>query len=255
MDASRRNLTRTLLTSLVILIGCSTAVALVCSSRILAYYFARQMNHDDPRLALTPQPLTDYGANLTEGMSFSEFGYDFEVPWKDVDKVRRFKSLTMISFKSGQTVTFFDPQQTVDRIKIMREAAVPTGKDVSVLFGSEAMASNYQLLNTILSTTQRPISILTPSKELVRNWMLLTSKQSELINDPSHIYSIETPRVRGFQKGDPFRDQKATILNLFVDKQDHELQLWVAMKESPARITQADINRIVQTLHPSSDPK
>ena len=44
MDTGRHNLARTLLTSLVILIGCSTALALVCSSRILAYYFARQMN-------------------------------------------------------------------------------------------------------------------------------------------------------------------------------------------------------------------
>jgi hypothetical protein len=188
-------------------------------------------------------------------MSFSHFGYEFEAPWKDVNNVQTFKSLTRIYFKSGRTIVFFDPKQTLDRLKVMRDAATQKGKDLRVLFGSEVPASNYQLLNTILSTTPHHVSLLSPSNDLVRNSILLTFKRSELVNEPRCVYSIETQNLRGFQKGDPLRDEKATILDLF-NERDQDLELWVAMqKGASARITQADINRIVQTLHPIPEPR
>jgi hypothetical protein len=213
------------------------------------------MNQNDPRLALIPQPLKDYTASLQEGMSFSQFGYEFQVPWKDLDRVRNLKSLTMISFKSGKTVVLYDPKETLDRLKVMRDAATQEGKDLRVLFGSEVPASNYQLLNTILSTTPHHVSLLSPSNDLVRNSILLTFKRSELVNEPTCVYSIETQNLRGFQKGDPLRDEKATILDLF-NERDQDLELWVAtQKGASATVTQADINRIVQTLHPIPEQK
>jgi hypothetical protein len=240
-------------TSTWILIGCAAVLALVCSSHILTYYFAREANHNDPLLTLTPQPLKDYRASSQGGMSFSQFGYAFEVPWRDLDKVDNRKSVTRIYFKGGQVVLFFDPKQTVNRLKVMQDAAAQNGKDLRVLFGSEVPTSNYQVLSAILSTTPYRVSLLTPTNTLVRISILLTFKHTELINQPTSVYSVETHNLRGFQKGDPLRAERATILDLF-NEQDQDLELWVAtQKGSSAIITQADINRIVQSLHPTSE--
>jgi len=251
MATDQGNLSSKLTVSAAILICCVAAFAVLYGPRLIAYHYLRQMYRDEPTLALTPQPLKDYGANPQEGMSFSQFGYAFDAPWKDVDTVRNFKSLTLISFKSGQTVVFYDPKQTIDPLKVIRETTAQNGKDLGVLFGRDVPTSNYQVLNTVLSTTPDDYSLLWLSNDLVRHSILLTIKHGELVNGVSRVYSIETEGLRGFQKGDPLHDEKATIVDLF-DKQDHHFELWfVTQKGASARITQADINRVIETIRPA----
>jgi hypothetical protein len=243
MAADQSTLSRKLTVSAAIVICCAAAFAVVYGPRFIVYHFARDTYHD-PLLAVIPQPLKDYTVNSREGMSFSQFGYEFEAPWKDVDRVDNLKSLTRIYFKGGQFVLFFDPNQKIDRLKVMQDAAAQNGKDLRVLFGSEIPASNYQALNTILSTTPHHESHLIPSNDLVRNGLLLALKRSELVNGASCLYSVGTQNLLGFQKGDP------------LDKRDRHFEVWVgAQKGTSARITQADINRIVQTLHPIPEQK
>jgi len=248
--AAEQPKTSRILTALAgIAICCTVALALFYGPRLIVYYY---LHRDEPVFTLTPQSLSDHATNAQEGRSFSQFGYEFEVPWKDVDRVDNLKSVARIYFKSGPVLIFFDPQKRIDRIKAL-DATTQNGNALRVLFGPRAPISNYELLKAILSTTPQDVSPLTGTNDLFRNSMLLTLKLSELPNGVSYLYSIETPSFRGFQKGDPLHDKKVIILDLF-NRQDHELELWVGrQQETSATITQADINRIVQTLHPTSE--
>lgn len=220
-------------------LACATLFAVFYGFQTWAWYQTRRMFREEPQLAIVPQPLKDTTVNAAEGKDLVCFGYRFEVSWNDVDRVDEGKTFHRIIFKSGRVLIFFDPKEKIDRVAVMQESRP--------LFGPEAMASNYNLEKTILSVTPDRVSLRMPRNEAMGNFLLLGFKTVEIRKDESGLYSIEGRDVRGFQKGEPSRD-RVTFLDLFDDK-DHEFELWIASdKQGKAKITQADLNRIIQTL-------
>jgi len=226
-------------------------LAIFLGPRLVGYEILRSMRHGQPQLAMVPQPLKDTTASSAEGMAFSRFGYEFEIPWKDLSKINDYKTAASIFFKSGRVVMFMDPKQQIDRIKIMNEEAAKKGRDLQAVFGSEIVASNYQFVKAALSMTPNQVSMFKPGNEAARDLILLGNKGTEIVNAESGLYSVEANGFRGFQKGDPSRGEGRTLLELF-DDQDHELVLMISTgNRTTAPVTQADVNCILQTLHPS----
>lgn len=227
-------------------LACAVLFAVFYGPQSWASYEARRMLREEPRLAMVPQPVKDTAVNPEPGKSFSCFGYTFEVPWKDVDRIDNGKTLERIVFKSGRVLLLFDPKEKTDRIKTLQGG--------SALFGAEAMASNYNLENAILFMTPDKVSLRLSRNEAIRNTMFLMIKSTELKKEESALYSVQSRDLRGFQKGEPSRD-KVIFLELF-DDQDREVEVLVAPdKQGRAKITQADVNRIIQTIHPAAESK
>jgi len=105
----------------------------------------RRPNHgssqlrEDPSLARVPEPLPTSQTAQAAGQKFALYGVEFQVPW-------------------GSTLR-------VDRIKVLHENS--RGQEPERLFGSEAMRSNYALVNEILRVTPQDISLRIPRIQLV----------------------------------------------------------------------------------------
>ena len=245
---SRKKFTTALSLAVLAVLCGSALLAIFLGSRLLAYDMVRRMARQEPRLSLVPQPLPVSAASSGTGMTFSRFGYSLEAPWQDLDRIDDHRSSSVILFKSGRSVTVIDPMQQVDRIKMVRDQAAKDGQNPQDSFAPETLASNYQFVNAALSMTPGRVSLLMPSKNMVKDSILLGIKGAEIANADTGLYAVKVHGWRGFQKGDPAR-QAATILDLF-DEQDHELKLTITTRDpAAAPITQGDLNRILQTAH------
>jgi len=236
------------------LLVCAALFAFFYGVQASVWYSARQMAREEPRLAMVPQPLRDTTVNTAAGMPLSSFGYTFEVPWKDVGQVKERGQITSVVFKSGPAIVFFNPSGTTDLVKALQGRDPTQAQQLRALYGQETMASDYDLEKAILSMTPDRVSIFMPRKQAIVNSTLLMMKSVKMRKEQSALYLVQTPNLRGFQKGDPSRDE-TTFLELF-DNQDHRFEVWIAADKAGAvKITQADVNRIIQTLHPIAEAK
>ena len=228
---------------------CATVLGFIfLGSRLFAFDMVRRMRNEHPELAAVPQPLPDSTVNPAEGMSLARFGYAFEVPWKDLDGIRDFDSGSAMSFKSGRRVMFMGPKAHVDRIKTIFESSAGSGKDPRSVLGARTLSSNYEFVRASLETDPTRASLLTPTNEIIRASILLLIKYSESTGFKSGLYGLESAGFRGFQKGSPATGENGATLQLF-DADDHEIEIHVATANPTlAPVTQADLNRILQTL-------
>ena len=111
------------------------------------------------------------------------------------------------------------------------------------------MVSNYAFAKASFSMTPQRLSLFMPGMEAKRNIQLLKIKQQH-VYAKTGLYSIQTSKWHGFQTGDPSQNGGSSMLFLF-DDHDHEVRLIFATdKQAKTKVTQADVNRVVQTLLP-----
>jgi hypothetical protein len=124
------------------------------------------------------------------------------------------------------------------------------------IVGNDAAQSDYALERATLEVTPDQFSPLMSKSRAVQQWMLFTMKE-ELIPRGrfSEIYFVNTKEFRGFQYGQPSeRSPKYVDVELFAD--DAQIRIMFGQKPSgPETIAQADINRVVQSLHKVTIPE
>lgn len=74
-------------------------------------------------LWVVPKPLGVVAAAPSKGRTFSYFGYEFESPWTEIKRERKFNSVVVLNYSSGQFISFFDPAQNVNELEVMRQGA------------------------------------------------------------------------------------------------------------------------------------
>jgi hypothetical protein len=209
-----------------------------------------------PAVQKTPVELTDLSISQVPGRKLSYFGYEFEVPWDDLDqgKMKQVGKGQLIAFRSGNALLFSKaaPKEFVQTFL----STTKVGPDkVRSLWGEEALRSDYSLHLLILEATPGEVSLFTRREDAVRSSMLILFKG---IMTPrggeSGIFRVRTDRFQGFQYGDPQARPKLLNVDIFAD--DGGLSFAFAQKGqglSPA-ITQAEINRVIQTVRRLSEP-
>jgi hypothetical protein len=216
----------------------------------MPWYFARQMSRDYPRLSILPRPLPDTTVAAMSRIEVKLFGCSFQMPWAEADKVTEGKSVTLMSFKSGGSLMFFDPVTQTDNIRIMRDAGVKRGVDIERVLGPDIFGSNYDLIAAAIRMTPQQVRLLASRRENARNMALLAVKLSDSPTNSNALYEVQQGEVRGFQMGDPAVAPFDVRLELF-DKSDRHYSLWLNTSKgaiSPS-ITQAQINAIVRSFH------
>ena len=202
-----------------------------------------------PFVKLIPIDLTDLSVSQEPGIKLSYFGYEFEVPWTDIDQ-EKIKIIggnkVIIPFRSGNVLMVWSgpPHELINGLfeqgKIDRDA-------LRKVYGDEALHSDYNFQRLILEATPDKITLFSTSKTVASQALLLMVKAMSVPGDPnSGIFTVQGKEFKGFQYGRP----QTKHLNVELFPEGGHLDLFFDQKTNgPTVISQADINRVLQTIH------
>lgn len=200
---------------------------------------------DQPALWKTPTGLKDLSISNALGRTVSHFGYEFEVPWDDLDEQRTIPggSWEGIQFRSGKSIVFakLAANLTAEQRKLHQ------GR-LERLFEDESLQSDYAFTRAALEATPGDITLFTPSGRAARKIALLLLKSTLILanNSELDIYLIQTKELRGFQCGDPDSRPFEVVDDLYSgETRLHFVFLW---KRDGAAILQPEINRVIQSV-------
>jgi hypothetical protein len=217
------------------------ATMFVLETRYVAWKF--------PAVKKAPVELADLTVSSASGRKLSYFGYEFEVPWDDLDegKTKQAGALQLIVFRSGKVILFsrMAPKEFVETFlsstRIERD-------NFRKLCGDVALESDYSLKRVILEVTPGRINLLTPRPEATRGMTLLMMKGIMIPRGgESGIFRVRNEKFQGFQFGDPKTRPKTMSVEMFGE--DGGLSFIFAQKvEGPIPgFTQEELNRVMQT--------
>jgi hypothetical protein len=204
-----------------------------------------------PFVRRTPVVLPDTSVSQESGTNLSYFGYDFEVPWTDLDKEKTkiiSGNKAIIVFRSGNVLSVWSGQPHEFMDDVLKEANF-SRYDFRKLYGDEALESDYNFKRLILESTPDKITLLNSSQSASSQWVLLMLKAICVPGDPnSGIFVVQGREFKGFQYGRPQNPPRKLSVELFPE--NGHLDLIFGQKQNGTTvISQADINRIVQTIH------
>lgn len=229
----------------IVVIACVTYLWLFGTQ---TFYFleAHNIARKLPFVKRTPIELTDLSISRAPGMRLSYFGYEFEIPWTDIDNEKTRVvggNKALIAFRSGNVFMLWSapPHEFMNGVLEQGKIDRDTFRKV---YGDEALQSDYNFMRLILETTPDKITLLSSTKTAMSQGALLTVKAICVPGDPnSGIFDITGKEFKGFQYGRPQSPPKHLNVELFPD--GGHLDLFFEQKvNGPTLISQADINRV-----------
>jgi hypothetical protein len=232
--------------------GFVTAVLLVLAwvygLQVRSWYRAREMGKSHPVVFLAPRPLPSTNAALEKGLTLTEFGYQWDVPWAKVDTHKTGSSIAVYLFSGGVGLSFWNPAEITTTVQTMKNAVQDANHRFINFLGVQ---TEYDLLNSEMNITPGNISPFMRKQDAFRQGVLLSLKQIELQTKVSAIYSFESKGLRGFQFGDPARDRILEIKSFNADDEEFRFRFAVE-RGSNVKLDQAEINKVVQSLRAAS---
>jgi hypothetical protein len=117
------------------------------------------------------------------------------------------------------------------------------------LYGPEVLRSDYALQKAIFETTPSQIGLLTTRSRAAGLFSVIVVKGVMPPTTDSAIYNIQSNEFKGFQLGNPARRPKKMCLELYKDDAHFEIVIDQSVDGGSSGITQAELNRIIQTAH------
>jgi hypothetical protein len=217
---------------------------------------ARYLAHRTPVVKQTPSALSDTSVSEAVGTSLSYFGYEFKVPWADIDTVatKVYPKRVVIAFKSGLRLMFVSgpPKEFVKTV--LSSGQVDRGTFQRVY--GDVVESDYSLTRFMLESTPDKVTLLTSKKDAVGGAMMLVIKAIAVPTD-SGMFSVTTADFKGFQYGEPRSPSKKIIVDLFADDGSVEFLFFrhdpgpptsLVSIDRPVMISQSEINSVVQSV-------
>jgi hypothetical protein len=221
------------------------------ASIALSFYYARKA---PPIARVVPTYLLDRSVSQAPGTKLSYFGYEFEVPWTDLDdtetrlypKDKPDKVRADLRFRSGLRllVTAIPPKSWAAELAV--DLKVPPQR-VELTFGE----SDYSFCKTVYEFTPEKMNHWSLSERVhARDFFLLLIK-SMVLPGPAEtgIFNLENQNYRGFQIGNPQVRHDGVVVHLFSDEGSVEMIFSQKDYRGASAITQPEINRVVQSLH------
>jgi hypothetical protein len=204
-----------------------------------------------PIASMTPVELGDHTVASGTGTKLSCFGYEFEVPWQDVDtdNIQR-KAMVLVPFRSGLEI-LVGHGSTHDLVDTVIESTKITPQHFRAAYGDGAARSDYGFLSLALNATPAKVRLFASKEDVVRQSTLVLVK-AIIVPGDSGIFEVQANEFRGFQYGDPIKHPKKITVTLY--SADGGIELTFAQRGGKplTAVSQADINRIIQTMHYTS---
>ena len=219
----------------------------------LSFYAARKV---PPVARVVPTDLKDTSVSQAPGTKLSYFGYEFEVPWSDLDQTQTKlypadkpeKTIVVLTFRSGLRLKVSAiPAHEWTRDTDPDIRMVP--RVVAANFGYEAVRSDYSVAKSIYEFTPSRMHYWAwdPGVHSREEALLIIKSIMLLAPADTGIFNIQNQEFKGFQQGNPQVRQAKLEFDLYSDDGSVEFVLYEKDKNS-AGVTQPEINRIVQTL-------
>ena len=239
-------------------------VALLCAAYIWFFGFqtlvlleARYLTRKAPAVSLAPAQLTDLSISRSPGKKLSYFGYEFEVPWSDVDEAKSGPipdtNKAMIVFHSGNSLSVWHGSPRAFLNQVLSNDKIDQNT-LRRIVGDEALQSDFALYRTILQMTPEKMSPFEPQSDAANQALLLLVKG--ICMPPgaeSGIFSVSAGEFSGFQFGRPQNQSGEVSVRLFSATSSLNF-IFVHTAGGPTAISQPDINRLLQTLHKAPSP-
>lgn len=216
----------------------------------LTWIEAKLWTSENPWLATVPQPLQAPTAPA-KGSVLKAFDYEFDSPWPGNPKPVGSLTATQFRYDSGQVIVFFDPASSVDTLGAMKTSSPVDYQKFVTVFAGHPINSNYELYQAVYSASPAQLSPLMDTREALRMNALLLWKLSFGFDLPAdgQFYSFDWGKARGFQFGDPAK-QRPIAVRVFDDRDRQYRFILTTAAGSTGKITQDDIDTIVQTVKP-----
>jgi hypothetical protein len=216
---------------------------------VLSFYSGREA----PTFTrVVPTELKDLSISQASGKKLSYFGYEFEIPWNDLDETQtklypkdKPKCRADLHFHSGLrlVVTAVRPRELVDGLA---EMAKVSPQRIGATFGS----SDYRVIRAIYEFTPDKMTHWSFSQRVYsrEEFLLILKMAATLPSANSGIFNIGNQDFKGFQDGDPRVRQDGVVVQLFADDGSVEFIFSQKNYQNPSGLTQPEINRIIQSL-------
>lgn len=220
----------------------------------LSFYAARKAV---PITRVVPGELKTRTISQAKGVRLSYVGYDFEVPWNDLDQSKTLlypkdkpaKTRAVLVFRSGLRVmvTSLRPRESAETWET--EFQVPA-QNVEAIFGPGSSTSDYIFTRSVYSFTPDHMHHWSVTPPVYARETVLLIAKSLMPSRPAGcgIFNVQTGDYRGFQQGNLDLDREGAIVTLFANDGGVEFLFDAVHYTNPAGLTQPEINRIVHTL-------
>jgi hypothetical protein len=213
-------------------------------------YWARTV----PVIKKVPVELGDLSASSAAGKKLTYFGYEFEVPWDDIDEAKShlIGKIAIVAFRSGNVLSVMSGQPR-ELVKMVQSSGKVDDATFVKLYGNDALNSDYAFLRIMLETTPDQITPFVSKKQAASSAMLLMMKGfAASRRGDSSLFVVRAADMSGFQFGHPSDSSDGFDVELF--SESGELDFVFGQKANgTTKIVQSDINRILRTLHKVSD--
>jgi len=213
----------------------------------------------NPWLNDVPRDLPPPSAPAAKGTQVKTYAYEFVAPWSGLKlmesstQVAASLNFASFHFDSGQVVVFFDPDAQLDTLRSLRNGNPPEYQKFMNVFAEHPIDSNYEMYKAVYSASPAQLAPFQPRRDAMRINALLIWKLSFGEDTGSGIYSFDFGRNRGFQFGDP---SKGAVAARVFDDRGHQFRFIFAVAAgSQGKITQDDIDHIIQSLEPIPIPE
>jgi hypothetical protein len=241
-----------ILTTVVITLAVIAFLAFWVAPVALSFDAARKA---PPAAMAVPRDLTDLSVSQVPGTKVSYVGYEFEIPWNDLDESQTrsvpndHPGMVALVFRSGLHMIVSASPPRVFPSGFAQEWKF-SPQNVESVFGHGAAQSDYSFTRNLYGFTPDKMHrwALSPSVHY-REQMLLMLKTVVLsvASADTGIFNVQNQNWRGFQLGDPKAHPLRIDVHLYSDKGSVELTFAGKDGRGPVAVTQPEINRIVES--------
>lgn len=237
---------------LVVLLGVVYAwqFGMQTADALLVHYKFRRL----PDVSQIPVPLHDLAISKETHTKASCSGFDYELPWDDIDSARNKKvgTICVTTFRSGNAF-WFSTFPANDFVTGLQHEMHMSPEQFRRHVGESTSDSDYGFMEQMLNARPSEVSVTaSPNAADFFLWLLIV-KATTVPPADSGIYAIRLRGYRGFQ----FENRKAPRFqiedDLYNDSGGIEVILFFKDRQSAANITQPQINRILDSIHQSNE--
>ena len=213
---------------------------------------ARYLTRKAPAVRLAPAQITDLSISRSPGRKLSYFGYEFEVPWNDVDEAKSGPipdtNKAMIVFHSGNSLSFWHGSPRAFLNQVLSNDKIDQNT-LRRIVGDEALQSDFALYRTILQMTPDKMTPFESQSDAANQALLVLVKGFCMPpGSESGVFAVSAGEFSGFQFGRPPNPSGEVSVRLFSPTSSLNF-IFVHPAGGPTDLSQPDINRILQTLH------
>jgi hypothetical protein len=186
-------------------------------------------------LDVVPRPLVNTDVSGAQGETLTDYGYQFDVPWKGLLKTNNPLEDDWVQFDlgGGVTIEFSSPDYFKQE----------PGDD----------KSKYNQYRDTISIKRSELWPFCSHATFTRDMALLNRKGAWLEHNPvpADIFSFQTPQYKGFEISGLSRGWEFVTLNLF-DSDNHRFEMMISVdRRYETKLSQPEINRIIQSFGPA----